>query len=95
MKCFLFTLSFCCIAVVAYSQSTFPLPKGIQNYKNNLNPATGSKSYYNPLPVAGKNSPQNNMPCYKPDMSVISIIPTLRLWLLPVSIPNPFFKEED
>lgn len=95
MKCFLFTLSFCCIAIIAYSQSTFPLPKGIQNYKNNLNFLPGSKSYFSPATAGGKNSPQNNMPSYKPDMTVISIIPTLRLWLLPVSIPNPFMKEED
>lgn len=32
---------------------------------------------------------------YRPEISVISIIPTLKLWLLPANIPNPFMKDDD
>ncbi len=32
---------------------------------------------------------------YRPEISVISIIPTLKLWLLPANIPNPFMKDGD
>ncbi|HSN59705.1 MAG TPA: hypothetical protein VLR49_02130 [Ferruginibacter sp.] len=97
MKGFLITIVFFCIAIVAYSQSTYPLPKGLQGYKGNfsspltskqylLNPATGNSS---------KITPAVSIPCYRPDMSLVCIIPTLKLWVLPASIPNPFMKEED
>jgi hypothetical protein len=32
---------------------------------------------------------------HRPEVSVISIIPTLKLWMLPANIPNPFMKDEE
>ena len=32
---------------------------------------------------------------HRPEVSVITIIPTLKLWMLPANIPNPFMKEDD
>jgi len=97
MKCFVITMLFIGISIFAYSQTTFPYPKSIQGYKNNLVPFSSSKNYM-ATPATGsslKNTVNNNMPCYKPDMSIISVMPTLRLWLLPANIPNPFMKEEE
>ncbi len=97
MKCFLITMIFFSISVIAYSQTTIPLPKSLQGYKNNL-PVPSTFKNYIITPGTGnnsKNTVQNNMPCYKSDMSVISIIPTLKLWLLQNNIPNPFMKDDD
>jgi hypothetical protein len=97
MKCFFATLMLCCFAVLGFSQTTFPSARGIQCQKNNLPSGTSNKNYLtnyggNGGSKAGGHSGANN---YKPDVSVISIIPTLRLWLLPANFPNPFIKEEE
>jgi hypothetical protein len=96
MKCFIITMIFFCFTVIVYSQSTFPYPKGIQQYKNNLPPLWSSKNYITNVGTgnSSKSINQNNIPCYKPDMSVIAVMPTLKFWVLPVNIPNPFMKEE-
>ena len=88
---------FFCFTVIVYAQSTFPYPKGIQCYKNNLPPLLSSKNYLTNQGTGNnsKVSAFNNIPCYKPDMSVITVMPTLKFWVLPVNIPNPFMKDED
>ena len=97
MKCFLITMLFFGFAIVAYSQTTYPLPKGLQGYKYFQNPPASSKSYIINSDFGGssKNPTAISIPCQRPDMSIISIIPTLRLWMLPVNIPNPFMKDEN
>ncbi len=95
MKSFLITLLFFSIAVVAYSQTSFP-GRG-QCYKspfsNNATSKAGSA-----LPVTGqqtKNNTTTNAASYKNDGPVISVIPALRLWLLPGVMLNPFVIDED
>ena len=97
MKSFFATLMLGCFVMVGFSQSTFPSPRSIQSHKSNLPSGASNKNYLSNYGVncGSKASGQNNMNNYKPDISVISIIPTLRLWLLPVNLPNPFVKEED
>ena len=97
MKCFLITMLFIGVSIFAYSQTTFPYPKSIQGYKNNFVPFAASKENHTTLATGNnvKSSVNTNVPFYKADMSVLSIIPTLKLWVLPVNIPNPFIKEED
>lgn len=36
--------------------------------------------------------PQSNMPCYKPDVSIIAAMPTLKAVLPYQFIPNPYYK---
>lgn len=95
MKSFLITLLFFSIAVVAYSQTSFP-GRG-QCYKSPFsNNATTKTSSV--LPVTGhqsKSSTTANAASYKNDGPVISVIPALKLWLLPGAMPNPFVKDED
>ena len=97
MKCLIATLMLCCIAIVGYTQSTFPSPRNIQSHKSNLPAGASNKNYLTNYGVncGSKTSTQSNANNYKPDISVISIIPTLRLWLLPVNLPNPFMRDED
>ncbi len=96
MKSFLITLLFFCIAVVAYSQTNLP-GRSSQAYKSCLSNATYSNCV-GTLPLT-RQQLRNNAPVtvvsYKNDVPVISVIPTLKLWLLPASFPNPFMKEED
>ena len=91
MKIFLTTLIFCCFGVIGYAQSTFPLPKNnVQGHKNHPAGTTNKVSGCTKTPPA-----PNNSIGLRPDVSVISIIPTLKLWLLNVNLPNPFVKDED
>ena len=95
MKCFLITIVFTCFAVVAYSQSMFATPKSSAAYKDNNAPCSKnsvSNQYGTGNP--SKNAAGSNV-THKTEGSVISVIPALKLWLLPVNMPNPFIKEED
>ena len=96
MKCFLITILFFIIAVVAYSQTSLP-GRPNQCYKSNFSNSTYCK-VFGAAPVTGhqsKNFAPPNFTSYRNDASLISIIPALKLWLLPASMPNPFMKEED
>jgi hypothetical protein len=97
MKCIFATFMLCCLAITGFSQTTFSSARGFQSQKNNLPPGASGKNYLTTAGVncGSKGSAHNNANNYKPDVSVISIIPTLRLWLLPVNLPNPFMKDED
>ena len=97
MKCFIATLMLCCFAIVGYTQTTYPSPRSIQSHKSNLPAGASYKNYQTNYGVncGSKSGAQSNANNYKPDVSVISIIPTLRLWLLPGNFPNPFVKDED
>jgi len=52
-------------------------------------PGTETKSS-----IPQKNS-KSDSASHRPEISVISIIPTLRFWLLPANIPNPFMKDDN
>ncbi len=93
MKSIPATLMFICFGFIGYAQSTFPLPK-VQGQKN---PLVTSKNFLTApgIGCSSKTNTQNHSQGLKPDVSVISIIPTLRLWLLPANFPNPFVKEDD
>lgn len=96
MKVFFATMIFTCLGFMGFAQSTFPLPK-IQGQKNALSSGAQSKNYLT-VPGTGSNSKSchpNVSQSYRPDISVISIIPTLKLWLLPVNFPNPFVKDDE
>ena len=97
MKCFLITIVFICFAVVAYSQSMFPAPKNSAAFKDNNASCSGSKN--SALNQYGTGNPSKNTAgsniTHKNEGSVISVMPALKLWLLPVNMPNPFIKEED
>lgn len=96
MKCFVITMLFIGISIFAYSQTSFPYPKSIQGHKNDLIPFSSSKNYIT-IPAAGSSvkCTGNTIPAYKPDLSILSVIPTLKLWLLPANTPNPFMKEDE
>ncbi len=96
MKSFLATLIFTFCGLYSYAQSTFPLPK-IQGQKNQLSSGAHGKNFLtNPGGGCGsKTNASTGSQGLRPDISVISIIPTLRLWLLPVNFPNPFVKDDD
>ncbi len=96
MKSFLITLLFFCIAVVAYSQTSLP-GRSSQGYKSCFsNPAYSKGICTTP---SGGQPIRNNAPLsvasYRNDAPVISVMPTLKLWLLPAVVPNPFMKEEE
>ena len=97
MKSFFATLLFCCFATAGYSQTTFASPRGVQSQKNPISTGSAGKNYLTNYGVnCGSKSNQQNVPnSYKPDVSVISVIPTLRLWLLPANLPNPFVKDDE
>jgi hypothetical protein len=96
MKIFLATLIFTCFGLIGYAQSSFPLPK-IQGQKNPLSSGASGKNYLGVPGTGGssKSCQHNVSQSYRPDISVISIIPTLKLWLLPANFPNPFIKDDD
>ncbi len=96
MKSFLATLIFAFYGFISYAQSTFPLPK-IQGQKNQLSSGAQGKNFLtNPGGgCSSKGNTQSASQGLRPDVSVISIIPTLRLWLMPVNFPNPFVKDDD
>lgn len=96
MKSFLITLLFFCIAVVAYSQTSLP-GRGCQGYKSSFSNSTYSQGVGTP-PLTGqlsKNTVPATVASYRNGVPVISLMPTLKLWLLPAALPNPFLKEED
>ncbi len=96
MKSFLITLLFFSIAVVAYSQTSLP-DRGSQGYKSCFNNAAYAKSFTTPSSNGqqSKNSSAVSLASYRNDAPVISVMPALKLWLLPAALPNPFMKEED
>jgi hypothetical protein len=98
MKCFVLTMLLIGGSLFAFSQTTFPYPKSIQGHKNNLVPFPSSKNYITPSNSASNTKHTGNNTAAsagRPDISLISVMPTLRLWLLPANIPNPFMKEEE
>jgi hypothetical protein len=96
MKCFLITILFFCIAVVAYAQTSLP-SRGNQCYKSNFSNDSYFKGY-GTAPLTGhqsKNTVSTNTSSYRNDVPVMSVMPTLKMWLLNPAAPNPFMKEED
>lgn len=88
MKSIFFTLLFICSGIVAFAQ-TGQSPKVQDPLKNEqLVPFVRSNA-------GVKTTIPNAAVTYRSAISVISIIPTLKLWLLPASFPNPFTKSED
>ncbi len=96
MKIFFLTSILICLTVIGYAQSSFPMPKN-QGQKNIFAPGASSKNAPS-VPGTGSASRSchhNVSQNYRPDISVISIIPTIKLWLLPGNFPNPFVKDDD
>ena len=88
MKSIFFTLLFICSGIVAFAQ-TGQSPKIQDPFKSDqLIPSVRTNT-------GVKTTIPNAALTDRSAISVISIIPTLKLWLLPASFPNPFTKSED
>ncbi|MBC7866158.1 MAG: hypothetical protein H7X88_01375 [Gloeobacteraceae cyanobacterium ES-bin-316] len=94
MKCFLITMLFFFCSVLAYSQTNLQQQRSGQTKSNT--PAQ-SQTNRSASPAAGisKNEPQNTGSSSAAGVTVISPVPALILWKLPVNLPNPFMKEND
>ena len=89
MKCFLITLLFFCLSIVAYSQTKTPATEGITGMKNFTFAPPVLKAYYLSQEKEASNIEiQNTIPCLKPDMSEVAIIPTVKLFYNISPIPN-------
>ena len=82
MKCFLVTLLFFSIAVVAYSQASLPGREN-QCYKSSFGNTSFAKG--NGLNPTGGQSSKSSTPAHssssRNEMPVISVMPTLKLWV--------------
>jgi hypothetical protein len=78
------------MSIVAYSQISFPLTKGIAGFKNITFAPPVLKSYYLSQENKTGNATeiQSSIPCLKPDLSTIMLIPTLKLFQNCSPIPN-------
>lgn len=74
-----FVITLSLVGISAFAFSQTSAPKPIQEAKQS-NPQKANKT---------------DSVSYRPEISVISIIPTLKLWLLPANIPNPFMKDDE
>jgi hypothetical protein len=89
MKCFLITLLFFCLSIVAYSQTKIPATKGITGMKNFTFAPPVLKAYYlSQEKEASIIEIKNSIPCLKPDMSEVAIIPTVKIFHNISPIPN-------
>ncbi len=90
MKTLFFTLLFVCCGVIGFAQ-TSPAAKTVEQAKNEQPTCSTAQRSVQGRKAAIPNSLQLN----RSSISIISIIPTLKLWLLPANFPNPFTKVED
>jgi len=90
MRTFFFTLFFFCCGVIGFAQ-TVPTVKAVDQTKNDQPSCNNSLRNVQER----KATIPNTTASYRPSISIISIIPTLKLWLLPANFPNPFTKVED
>lgn len=74
-----FVITMMLVGISAFAFSQTSAPKPVQEPKLSI-PQKTNKS---------------DSTSHRPEISVISIIPTLKLWLLPANIPNPFMKDDE
>jgi hypothetical protein len=86
MKCFLVTIFFFCCAIAAYSQTGNTQKNQTQQKSENLPEGqTSAATKDKALPASSRTQ----------KAPVISVIPTLFLWMMPANSPNPFIKEQN
>ncbi len=90
MRAIFFTLLFLSFGVLGFSQNG-PTTKSIEQSKiDQPSCSTSLRSLQEKKVMLPHTSTSN-----RSAISIISIIPALKLWLLPANFPNPFTKTED
>jgi len=95
MKTIYLSVVFIFFSVSAMAQTNmldFSIVPGLRknsSFKLNKKPTNHG---FNPSKYDIIKLPQNNMPCFVPDLSSIAAMPTVKTVLPYQSIPNPYFK---